>query len=87
MTDFYKIVDDGYIIGFGTNGNESTAAITEEEYNDLADFFKTRPAAPSGKAYIMRDNHREWVLVDAPIDDADLDDSELVNILLGGGDE
>ena len=86
MTNFYKIVEDGFIAGFGTNGDDSVTAITEEEYNDLVAFFRTRPAAPSGKAYIMRDNPREWVLIDVPIVEDDIDDAEAFDIVFGGGD-
>lgn len=87
MTDFYKIIEDGFVAGFGTNGNESVTAITEEEYNDLVDYFKTRPTAPSGKAYIMRDNPREWVLVDVPEPgEEEIDDAEAFDIIFGGAE-
>ena len=87
MTAFYKLVTGGFIDGFGTNGNDEVAEITEQEYNGLLAFFDTRPKAPDGKAYVLRDDPREWVLVDAPIEDDDVDDAEAFEILFGGGGE
>lgn len=68
MTAFYKIVNDNIIDGFGTNGNDMVTAITEDEYNALAAMFAERPTAPSGYAYAIQDNPREWVLVELPLD-------------------
>ena len=79
MTAFYKVVNnDGFITGFGTNGNDSAIALTEAEYDALVAFFRTRPTAQAGFAYILRDNPREWVLVEAPIveEEATLEDFE-----------
>ncbi len=88
MTDFYKIVDeDGHVSGFGTNGEDSMTEITEAEYNALAAMFAERPTAPDGYFYAIHDNPREWVLVELPPDDPDLDDAEALEILLGGGGE
>lgn len=85
MTDFYKIVSGGYITGFGTNGSDNVTAITEAEYNDLSEMFAARPTAPEGYAYMIQDDPREWVLVELPPDpDEDIDDSEALEILLGG---
>lgn len=87
MTAFYKIVSNGFIDGFGTNGNDTVTAITEEEYDALTAMFAERPTAPSGFAYVMQDNPREWVLVELPPDDdPDLDEAELLNILMGGAE-
>ena len=87
MKDFYKVVTDNIIDGFGTNGPDSVTAITEEEYDALASMFANRPTAPSGYAYVIQDEPREWALVELPPDDPELDDSEIVNILLGEGFE
>lgn len=84
MTAFYKVVSDGFIDGFGTNGNDEVTEITEAEYGELVAFFHTRPTAPDGKAYRMKADPLEWVLVDAPIEDDDIDDAEAYNIIFGG---
>ena len=85
MTEFYKIVDgDGFISGFGTNGSDSMTAITEEEYNNLLTMFSNRPTAEEGHAYILRDNPREWVLIEVPVEPDEPDAEEALSILLGG---
>lgn len=87
MTAFYKVVESGYIVGFGTNGADNVTAITEDEYNELAEMFATRPTAPEGYAYMIQDDPREWVMVEMPPDpDPELTDAEALEILLGGVD-
>lgn len=85
MTAFYKIVDNnGYIAGFGTNGSDNATAITEEDYNSLTTMFESRPTAEEGHAYILRDNPREWVLIEVPVEPDEPDAEEALSILLGG---
>lgn len=86
MKQLYKIVSDGYIEGFGTNGGEDVTEITEAEYTELDEFFKTMPKAPVGKAYRMKAEPLEWVLVDDPIEDEDIDDAEAFDIIFGGAE-
>ena len=86
MTAFYKIVSNGFIDGFGTNGNDTVTAITEEEYDSLIAMFAERPTAPSDYAYVMQDTPREWVLVELPPDDPEMDDSEAFEFLFGGAE-
>ena len=87
MTAYYKIVEDGFVTGFGTNGGDDVTGITETEYNALADMIADRPTAPEGYAYMIQDDPREWVLVELPSDpDDDVDDSEAMSILLGGAE-
>lgn len=85
MTAFYKIVENGFATGFGTNGGDDVTGITETEYNALLEMFAARPTAPDGYAYRLQDDPREWVLVEMPPDpDEDIDDAEALEILLGG---
>lgn len=84
MTAFYKVITNGFIDGFGTNGNDEATGITEAEYGELIAFFRTRPTAPDGKMYLLRDDPLEWVLVDAPLEDDDIDDAEAFDIIFGG---
>lgn len=86
MRAFYKIVNGQNMIdGFGTNGPDTVAEITEAEYGELQAMFTNRPTAPAGYAYLLQDNPREWVLVELPPDpDPDVDDAEALSILLGG---
>lgn len=85
MTDFYKVVSDGYIIGFGTNGGNDVTRITEAEYEQLQAVFAERPTPPAGYDYLLQDDPLGWVLVEMPPDpDEDIDDAEALEILLGG---
>lgn len=86
MTAFYKVVKDNIIDGFGTNGPDTVTAITEEEYAALTAMFVSRPTPPSGYAYVMQDEPREWALVELPSDDPELDDAEALEIILGGAE-
>lgn len=85
MTAFYKMVDEnGYISGFGTNGSDDATSITENEYDALMTFWQTMPTASEGYAYIMRDEPREWVLVEVPVEPDIPEADEALAILLGG---
>ena len=88
MIAFYKVVEDGFVAGFGTNGGDNADAISEAEYDALSEMFQNRPTAPAGYAYMIQDDPREWVLVELPPDpDDDVSGDELVDILLGGAGE
>lgn len=87
MIEFYKVIEDGYVDGFGTNGTDSMTEITEAEYNSLSEMFAARPTAPEGYVYMIQDDPRDWVLVEMPPDpDEDIDDAEALEILLGGAE-
>ena len=83
MTEYYKIVDDGYIVGFGTNGNDECTAITEQEYTQLRAVFADRPTAPTGYDYRLKVD-LTWELVEN--EEPDIDDSEAIDIILGGAE-
>lgn len=80
---YYKVTNDGHIIGFGTNGNDECAAITEEEYTQLRAVFADRPMAPAGFVYLLKTD-LTWELVE--MEEPDLDDEELLAVLLGGAE-
>lgn len=87
MTQYYKIVENGLIVGIGTNGNDEVAETDEAEYNELLTLFRSAPVAPVGYVYLLRDDPREWVLVELPEEpDPELTDDETLQIILGGGD-
>ncbi len=86
MTAFYKVVEDGFVAGFGTNGGDNVTAISETEYDSLTEMFQDRPTAPEGYAYMIQDDPREWVLVELPPDDPEMDDSEAFEFLFGGAE-
>ena len=82
--NYKKVVIDGHILGIGEtpgNGNISGA-----EYARLTSVLKNKPEAPEGFYYLLRDNDETWELlpIDPPDPDPELDDSEALDILLGG---
>lgn len=69
MTNFYKVIANGYIIGIGTNGSDTANAITKDEYNELLYIIHTMPHdAPYGYTYMLRADTLEWELVEQPDD-------------------
>lgn len=85
---FYKTIDTGFLISVGTGGGGTE--ITESEYNAILDIIHAAPTAPEGYAYMLRASDLEWELVElppAPEPSEDVDDSEALEILLGGGAE
>lgn len=77
MMDFYKAIENGYIIGIGTNGNDSVTEITEAEYNEILSLIHNRPTAQDGFIYKLKAGTLEWELVELPpIDDTDEEATE-----------
>lgn len=66
MTNYYKIVSDGYIIGIGTNGNDNVTEITESEYSEILAVIAGKPADPEGYTYKLRADDLELELVELP---------------------
>lgn len=67
MTAFYKVIENGYITGIGTNGPDTVEAITEEEYRELRSIIHDAPHdAPVGYAYMLRADTLTWELVELP---------------------
>lgn len=82
MTEYYKIVIDNLIPGFGTNGPdkfEGMVAIKEEEYKELQKMMANRPddsKAKSGKMYILQNDPLKWIQVDIPDPEDEQDKKE-----------
>lgn len=82
---YRKVVYDGYILGVGqttTAGN-----IDEAEYTRLTGIFSAMPEAPDGFNYMLREDET-WELVkkDPEPEFPDIDDSEALEIILGGAE-
>lgn len=88
MKTFRKVVTDDYIscVAIGEYGEE----ISEAEYVKIVDLICAIPIAPDGYKYKLRADSLEWELImlppDPPDPDPDLDDSEALEILLGGAE-
>ena len=87
MTDFYKQIENGYIVGIGTNGPDNMPAVTEEEYGELLSVIRDAPTAPDGYTYMLTADTLTWELVElppAPPEPEELTADEALDILLGG---
>lgn len=88
MTQYYKVIDNGYIIGIGTHGNDTVTPITNDEYNSIVSIINTRPTPPIGYKYMLRADSLEWELVELPPapdpGKEEIEDSEALDIILGG---
>ena len=84
--NYRKVVIDGYIIGVGETMAEGN--ITSDEYSRLTEIFSTMPEAPEGYYYMLREDET-WELIEKKPEptDPEIDDSEALEILLGGDAE
>ena len=79
---FYKQIVGGYILAIGTGtGFEE---ISETEYNEILSVIRNKPPATETTDYRLRvDLIWEEYPVDPPDPDPEIDDSELLDILMG----
>ena len=66
MSGYYKQIDSGYIIGIGTNGNNTVDAITVDEYNAILNIIHNKPEDPDDYQYKLRADTLEWELAELP---------------------
>lgn len=79
---YKKVIINGYIIGVGevfSGGN-----IDEEEYTRLTEVFLSMPTAPEGYHYMLKADETWELIKNSDPYDEEIDDSEAVEILLGG---
>lgn len=83
--NYRKAVINGYIYGVGETTAEGN--ITAEQYNRLSEMFESTPEAPEGFYYLLREDET-WELVkkDPEPEFPDIDDSEALEIILGGAE-
>ena len=80
---YYKQISDGYIltVGTGAGGTE----ITKAEYDRILAVIRAKPAKTETEDYRLRDDLTwEAHAVPPPKSDPDVDDSEALQIILGG---
>lgn len=80
----YKTVESGYIVTVG-NGN-GAIPISDEEYERIANALAKMPVQKSGMGLRLRDSDLTWESYEVePLPETDdIDDSEALEILLGG---
>ena len=82
---YYKMTDNGYIlcIGTGLGGIE----ITESEYNEILSVIHNKPTGTATTDYHLREDLTWEEYEIPPMPEPDIDDSEALEILLGGESE
>lgn len=78
---YLKTIANEYIVSLHIVDDDGN--IDKAEFDALEALFQERPEAPDGHAYLLRADNLEWELVELP-PEGDIDDSEAINILLGG---
>ena len=80
---YYNIVDNGYILAIGTGAGGTE--ITEAEYDQILAVIHAKPVKTETEDYRLRDDLTwEAHAVPPPESDPDVDDSEALQIILGG---
>lgn len=82
---YYKVVQDDYImmVGTDTGGTE----ITKSEYTEILAVIHDKPHATETTDYRLREDLTwEAYPIDPPDPDPEIDDTELLNILMGGAE-
>lgn len=79
---YYKLIDNGYILGIGTGGGGTE--ITEAEYNEIMEVIQNKPPRTETADYHLKTD-LTWEAYDRPPDpeDEEIDDSEALNIIMG----
>ena len=76
----YKHIEGHYITGVGS-GNVGVE-ITAEEYSAILNMIRTKPSAPNGYEYLLKED-LTWEMIELP-SEPDPTPEEALNILLGG---
>ena len=84
---FFKIIDNGYILSIGQTNRANEHEITEDEYNAILDLIRSKPPATETTDYRLREDLTwEPYEIDPPDPDPEIDDTELLDILMGGAE-
>ena len=78
----FKIINNGFILGLGIGS--SGTEITEEEYASLTDIFHAKPSDTEIIGYRLKDDTLEWESYDKTSEPVIIDNTEAIEILLGG---
>lgn len=85
---FFKNAYNGFVESISTGCGQTE--ISDQEYNAILNIIRNAPAAPNGFVYKLRADTLEWELAELPPEpepSEDVDDSEALDIILGGADE
>lgn len=79
---YYKQISDGYILAIGTGAGGTE--ITEEEYSEILAVIRTKPPRTNDTDYRLKADLTWEAYAVEPVEDSYLDDSEALDIILGG---
>jgi len=79
----FKQISGGYILAVGTGAGGTE--ITETEYNQILAAIRTKPPRTETEDYHLREDLTWEAFAVEPLPEPELDDSEALEILLGGG--
>lgn len=85
---YYKDIQDGYIVAIGTGGGG--VEITEAEYESILAVIGNKPARTETTDFHLLEGltWQEYERIDSPpYDDEEAALDEILDILLGGGDD
>lgn len=81
---YYENDEDGYVISVGVADNGGIE-ITEERYNAILDAMTNMPQDTDTTVYRLKTDLTYESVAIEPVED-DIDDSEALNIILGGAE-
>ena len=83
---YYKLIENGYIIAIGTGGATGTE-IMSAEYDDIMSLIQNKPTETETIKYRLKtDLTWEQYEVEPEPPSDEIDDSEALEILLGGAE-
>lgn len=63
MNNYYKIIENGYILSIGDNGKIGEP-ITEEEYNSILSIIQSKPEDTTTHYYMLRADTLEYEAIE-----------------------
>ena len=83
---YFEVIENGYILAIGQGSGN--IEIDEDRYNAILDIIHNKPAATDTTDYRLKtDLTWEPYEIDPPDPDPELDDSDALDILLGGEEQ
>lgn len=81
---YFKTTNGNYILSVGTGAGGTE--ITESEYNEIMSAIQNKPQATETTDYQLKTDLTWEAYEIEPIEEPDIDDTEALNIILGGAE-
>lgn len=84
---YYKVIEDGNIIAIGIGGGG--VEITQEEYEQIMGVIQSKPARTETTDYHLKEDltWEEYERIESVDENEEIDDTEALQIITGGGNE